>query len=401
MLSSLLAWEVPDRRKDPFMAEQGYLFLPAPYSMPGIGEGVALYGGFNNYLGHSDLFAIQTTGDAEGTLLGLWDLHLIKRRLFVDLTYLDFSKTGINQYTTRGMNSGRDDYAVAQADHLQNLIAKTTLSFYERRLEIVGSYVRSSSRTTRLLDPAGQSLYTVTDPKKRRFEQGSLSLIVDLTDDRQDPLRGVRGSMELAKSPRQSDFDPNFTTLSWSLSGYAPILNQHTLALHYQRSDAIVSNPGEESSAAIAEQLGYSNCWPNNCPPDVLSQIRNRQLYNQNGNAQSLGGENRLRAYPEDRFKGAHSELIGTELRWNFTSDRKPVDLFFMKDVRTGVQVALFYELGSVSDERSDLWKERRSTQGVGLRFVMGSGFVYRFDYASGDEGQQMVIFVSYPWEAL
>ncbi|MGE4295035.1 MAG: hypothetical protein AB7E49_04980 [Campylobacterales bacterium] len=395
----LLAWEVPDRRKDQFVAEQGYLFMPAPYSMPGIGEGVAFYGGFNNYLGQSDLFGVQTVGDAEGTLLGLWDLHLIKRRWFVDVTYLNFSKTGINQYSVRGMDSSSDDYAVAAMDRFENLIIKNTLAFDERRFEISAEYVRQRFRLTELLDADGNLLSSIDDPKLRSGENISLRVLWDLTDDRQDPLRGVRMGAELSKSPRSSSADPDFYTLGLNVAGYIPVGRQSTWVWSYMASQANVSARGELDRAAIAANLGYG-CYPA-CSQAALEQIENEYLYNRYGNAKDLGGENRLRAYPGGRFKGAHSQMIGTELRLNFSAERKPVDFLLMRDIRTGIQLALFHEVGTVAERASDLWSETRSASGLGVRFVMGSGFVYRFDYAVGDEGSQMVIFVSYPWEEL
>ena len=55
-----------------------------------------------------------------------------------------------------------------------------------------------------------------------------------------------------------------------------------------------------------------------------------------------------------------------------------------MKDVRTAVQVSLFYELGSTADLRSDLGKTMRDSYGFGLRIVTASGVVLRGDLAFG-----------------
>jgi len=69
-----------------------------------------------------------------------------------------------------------------------------------------------------------------------------------------------------------------------------------------------------------------------------------------------------------------------------------------MKDIRTAFQIALFYELGTVTDRRSELWDITRSSYGAGLRMVTASGMVYRVDFASGNEGVQTSIFFQYPW---
>ena len=59
-----------------------------------------------------------------------------------------------------------------------------------------------------------------------------------------------------------------------------------------------------------------------------------------------------------------------------------------MKGVRTGTQVASFYETGSVTRTNSDLGTLNRSNYGIGLRLVTASGFVYRPEVALWEEGQ-------------
>ena len=88
----------------------------------------------------------------------------------------------------------------------------------------------------------------------------------------------------------------------------------------------------------------------------------------------------------------------GAEFRWNLTDENKPFDLLFIRDVRTGVQLAFFYEEGSVADTSEQLWDEKRTSQGAGVRLVTSSGFVYRFDLATGQEGREVILFVDYPW---
>ncbi len=400
LLSSALllnAYDLPDRRKDQFLSEKGYLVIPAPYSMPGIGEGYVLYGGLNNYLGNTDLFAMKTNGDAEGELLGAWDVHVIPRTLFFDITYLNFSKTGINSYASRGMDSGKDDYSVAVFDSMESLSVDSTLSFWERRLEVQLSHYRQSVRMTSLKNPDGSLLAEFADPQTRFSSNWNIQMLLDLTDDRQDPREGIRFYMQGYRANPDTRFDPDYYTLTWNTTAYIPVFNQSTLALHYQRSDAYITREGEVDFNAVAAELGYDCSL--GCSSAIENEIHNRMAYNRYGNATSLGGEGALRSYPGDRFTGAHSQLLGAELRFNFSAEREPIDIFFMKDIRTGLQLAVFHEVATVTDLRRELWDTTRSSSGVGLRLIMGSGFVYRFDYASGDEGGEMTIFVSYPWE--
>jgi hypothetical protein len=39
-----------------------------------------------------------------------------------------------------------------------------------------------------------------------------------------------------------------------------------------------------------------------------------------------------------------------------------------------------------------------RSSYGLGLRLISASGFVYRADYATGDEGSEVSVIFSYPF---
>jgi outer membrane translocation and assembly module TamA len=75
-----------------------------------------------------------------------------------------------------------------------------------------------------------------------------------------------------------------------------------------------------------------------------------------------------------------------------------PFDYFIWKDVRTSVQLAFFAETGSVEDLRSELGDTFRSSYGMGLRLISGSGFVYRLDIATGDEETETIVIFGYPF---
>ena len=51
-----------------------------------------------------------------------------------------------------------------------------------------------------------------------------------------------------------------------------------------------------------------------------------------------------------------------------------------------------------MADIASDLWKEKRTSTGIGTRLVTGSGFVYRLDFATGKEGGSTIVIFDYPW---
>ncbi len=101
------------------------------------------------------------------------------------------------------------------------------------------------------------------------------------------------------------------------------------------------------------------------------------------------------------RYRGAHTRFFGTEFRWNLTDEKTPFNIWFLKDIRTAFQIAFFYEIGSIADHEEDLFEETRNSVGVGFRAAMASGFIFRFDVATGEEGSEFVIFFDYPWTFL
>ncbi len=388
---------IPERRGAQFLNEQGYLVIPAPYSLPGIGEGVSYFSSFNNYLGNTDIFAMKIDGDVGGTMLGLWDIFLIDKRLFIDLTYHDFDKAAITNYSARGLDTAADDYSILETDQLRSSSLKATLSFFERRLELIGKYSKEESRLTAIKNPDGTLIQNLSNVEPTQNTHRSFIATLDLTDDRQNPIRGIRTEIQYQKSDARSDFDPDYFTMHYNITGYIPINGKSTLALNAFRSDAVVTRTGELDKTLIAQELGF-DC-SSGCSDTIQSVIDNRYQQNLLGTAQGMGGSTRLRSYPGNRFLGAHAEAVGIEYRWNLAAERKPFNLYFMKDIRTGMQFAFFHEIATVADDRKDLWRSTRSSSGIGARFIMGSGVVYRFDFAAGDEGSEISIIVDYPWE--
>lgn len=66
-VTSSAAIELPDRRKDQFLTDPGYYLVPAPYSIPGLGDGFIIIGAMTNVRQtHTDLYGFATTGDIKG-----------------------------------------------------------------------------------------------------------------------------------------------------------------------------------------------------------------------------------------------------------------------------------------------------------------------------------------------
>ena len=67
------------------------------------------------------------------------------------------------------------------------------------------------------------------------------------------------------------------------------------------------------------------------------------------------------------------------------------------KGTFAGLQLAFFYEQGTVSPDKASLWKNMRSSYGVGTRFIFNT-LIVRIDRGFGKEGSESTLFVGYPF---
>jgi len=391
----------PVRRKDQFPKDFGYAAFPYPYSLPGIGSGLGLVGGASNIAGtYTDAYAMIFTGDVRGTALGVTDIHIVPRTLILDLGYGTISEATIHSYSQRGMNTNKYDYRLIEFGDTQYYGGRLTATFIERRFEVYGAWYEGSMKLKSIMDKDGNVIIQSTDATKEHGHTMMVGTRLDLTDDYADPRKGIRFDVTRSASP-PSDSGPDFYVMDYNTTAYIPLGRRSTWAFNLLRSDAVVTRTGETSSAKLQtlQGLDCSSITDTEKQKFCYEVIDNMIANNTYGTATTLGGFSRLRAYSQGRYKGAHTLFYGTEVRWNLTDERTPIDIFIMKDIRTAIQLSLFYEAGSVTDTRSELGKIMRDSYGIGLRIVTASGVVFRGDLGFGREGVSPEIFIGYPWE--
>jgi hypothetical protein len=414
-LTLLVTWVVPDvfagpikRRRPQFTKDYaGYIVLPGPYSIEGIGKGIIFFAAYNNVAGtYTDLFADYLTGDLKGGGAGIAELHIIPRRLFLDLTFQILEEAGLQSFRLRGMDTSGDDYVSVGMEDVVYTGGRLTLSFWERMFELYALGYDGSFKVASLKVPDASVAADTTDPAKDHFNLFGPGFTLDLTDDRIDPRRGIRFDTYLSWSLPGDDFSAEYRVLDTNLTGYVPVGKQSTWVLNYFRSGATVSRKGETDPSVIAGELGLDcsliadPAGRAQCQSAVDLYINNMIAASRYGYATSLGGRSRLRSYPDERFNGAHAAFFGTEFRWYVTDEFTPFDLKMLRDIRTAVQLAFFYEVGTFSETSGGLWDRTRDSFGTGLRVVNASGLIYRLDYATGKEGASLTVIVNYPWEA-
>lgn len=391
-----------DRRKEQFETSFAYAVFPLPYSLPGIGKGISLVGGTMNIANtYTDAYGILYGGDVEGAAVGLADIHIIPRTLILDVGGGGVNKASIQNFRERGMNTNKDNYLLFDVDNSEYFGGRLTATFLERRFEMYGAWYGGASKLRSIRDKDGKVIVEAHNASRQSSHTTIFGTRIDLTDDYDDPRRGARLAVTRSSSP-PSDSGPDFSVMDYNMTAYVPMASRNTWAFNYLRSDAIVSSKGETDPAKIQTQRGINCSDPALTPQqqqycaDAVNLVIANNTY---GTATSLGGFDRLRSYSQGRYRGAHTLFYGTEFRWNLTEEAKPFDLFIMKDIRTSVQLAAFYEIGSTADLRDDVGKTWRKSYGIGFRMVTASGVVFRGDIADGHDGITTAIFIGYPWE--
>ena len=338
---------------------------------------------------------VGISGGVTGLISAISDIPLWPETLLLDLTSINISKGSQKSYRDRSMDSDSNDYLITELSDTTLVGGRLILTLFDRMFEIFSIQYDIDSTISAIRDNQENLLYE----KNQNFEGETRTIgsQIDWTDDRIDPRKGFRLTYTFNDSPATNQDSPDYYVVGYNVTSYIPLLSKSTFAFNWFRSRATVRKEGNtDLDSLVATETATCH---SNCDSTTINELAtNQQATNRYGSAGSLGGASRLRSYSGSRYSGAQLEFRATEFRWNLSDEKTPFDLYLIKDIRTGIQLAFFYEEGSVADVENDLWKEKRSSQGAGVRLVTSSGFVYRLDMATGQEGQEVILFVDYPW---
>lgn len=400
LFSSAASAELVERRKDQFGRDFGYYLYPIAGEIPGMGRAAGVGASVLNMRdGDTDFTGYYVRGDIKATGAALLDYHIVPQRLIFDIGYNDY-RVAATAYK-RGIDSDPTDVIYPKVEGAY-LLGQMTLTFDQRRYEIFARMLSGRHRLLDVLDKNKQAFAGV-DTSMDSGNSYSLGGTLDLTDDRVDPRNGVRlefsSRLPNGRNPDMSEYFVN----DYNLTGYLPTRKWDTLVFNLFYSRAHVTHEGLTDYALLQQRHGL-NCTQYPAGPDrTACQSTEAKLLegmlanNQHGTATSLGGTQRLRSYDNGRFYAGQALSYGAEYRWNLTDERTPFDIYVAKGVRTGIQLAAFWERGMVADEFDKLFKEGRQSYGIGARVVL-SGVIIRFDLAHGREGMQSQLWITYPW---
>lgn len=393
--------EMVERRKDQYGRDFSYYLYPIVGEIPGLGK-AAGFGTSVLNMGDSDadFTGYYVRGDFNATGAALLDYHILPQRLTFDVGYNDY-QVAPRAYN-RGINSDPLNVIYPKFEGAY-LLGQTTLTFDQRRYEFFARLLNGRNRLLGILDKDYQSFSGVDDSWKY-VESVTLGSTFDLTDDRLDPRKGVRFELASRLPIDQGGQDTSqYFVNDYNLTGYVPMRNWDTLVFNLFHSRAYVTREGLTDYTQLQQRYGLNcNQYPagpvrDGCLAAEAKLLAGTLGNNQYGTATPLGGTQRLRSFDNGRFYAGQSLSYGVEYRWNLTDEHTPFNIYVAQGVRTGIQLAAFWERGTVSDYTDDLLKNGRTSYGIGARLIL-SGVIIRFDLAHGDEGAQTQLFITYPW---
>ena len=391
-----------ERRQDQFDKTPGLFVVPAPYAIPGIGNGLFVIGYLGNIAETSaDVFGMGFVGDGQGFFASVDELFVIPEWSYLALTQGRMARFGQNVYSSRGMKSEKNDFNIYVGEDFTFYNFEVVFTHFERRIELAYGFNGGNGKFVEIKDYEGELVQKLGSPIEVDFAQKHVQLKIDLTDDYGDPRDGLNIRILRDRFPSVNQ-GAAFDSMTFALTYYLPIPENNTWAFHYFRSDARVRQEGNTDLESLKTTQGFYACGGYAaCEAATLKSAQNRLNANKNGSSKSLGGADRLRSYPLSRYQAAHTLFYGTELRWNFSTENTKLDYWLLQDVQQALQAVFFWEQGSVAEEVGEIGETIRSSYGTGIRLVTKSGSVYKFEVASGDEGAEMILFFEYPWIGL
>ena len=390
-----------ERRKT-FDSEIAWFIFPVVGSIPGVQDFYGLGGTVSGIGGsESDITAISLRGKAEYfdddfqiDILSIFDIPLFTERLTFTWFSTKISNAGWPE-GQRGIDSDPDSMYYLLASRVEASGGELSVNIFDNQLEAYYGYTDAAVKPYGLVDPNGtfynaQNAGIIESPRGYRY-----GLYLDDTDNRRDPRIGYRFQYEKWRQPSSREGNSEYYQEDFNLSGYIPVLseNKGVLVLNqFFGSSTVLKKGTVDQSQFVCDNTAKPGCQA------ILNELYARRVAEaENGKATSLGGTNRLRGYRTNRFYDSYTNFRGVEFRWYVHEVQKAFNYILEKGTFAGLQLALFYEEGTVSPDKGSLWKNMRTSYGAGTRFLFNT-IIVRIDRGFGEEGGQTTFFVGYPF---
>lgn len=388
-----------DRRDRP-PAEFSYFLYPIAGSIPGVqdfyglGLTAASIGG-----SEMDVTAVRLNGpteyfdgDFQIDIVTVLDIPLFTERLTFSYFYTSISNGGWPE-GERGINSDPDSKYVLLATGVYAGGGELSLNLMDNQFEIYYGTVDANVTPYGVVDPNG-TFYNAEETDLAKTPTAyRYGLYWDDTDDRRDPRLGYRVQYEKTGVPSSRGEVSAFFQEDYNLTAFIPVLSdlKGVLVLNQFFSAATVTERGTVKKDRYTCGAGA----PAGCQA-MLDQLYERQLAEaNNGKATSLGGTQRLRGYRTNRFFDTYTNFRGVEFRWYIAEIKESFNFVVEKGILTGLQLATFYEEGTVSPNRAEIWNNFKQSYGLGFRALFNT-IVFRADQGFSNEGSETSVYVGY-----
>ena len=390
-----------ERRKT-FESELSWFVYPVVGSIPGVQDFYGLGGTVSGIGGsESDITVISLRGKAEYfdddfqiDIFSIFDIPLFTNHLTFTWFSTKIRNAGWPE-GERGIDSDPDSMYYLLASEVDASGGEISVNVLANQLEFYYAYSDASVKPYGLVDPNGtfyntQNAGIIESPRGYRY-----GLYLDDTDNRRDPRIGYRFQYEKWGQPSSRAGNSEYFQEDYNLSGYIPVLSEGKGVLvlnQFYGSSTVIKKGTIDQSQFFCNNIEAPGCQA------ILDELYARQVAEaENGKATSLGGTNRLRGYSTNRFYDSYTNFRGAEFRWYVHEVQQAFNFFLEKGTFAGLQLAFFYEQGTVSPDKASLWKNMRSSYGAGTRFIFNT-IIVRIDRGFGKEGGETTFFVGYPF---
>ena len=283
----------------------------------------------------------------------------------------------------RGIDAEADDFSYILLSQSNFRGVEISLYFFEKQLEIYYNLTNGEVEPLGFVDTSGDFFSANSAKVNSRSDGGRWGIYLDDTDSRRDPRIGYRIQYERYNFPSSRGEAPAFYQNDYNLTGFIPLTKN--------KKGVFVLN--QFYSEAVVTQAGTVQPNTDRNSDDQEQAEKEAKL----GNATALGGALRLRGYPQGRFFDSYTNFQGIEFRYYLLEKEKSFDWIVEKGVYTSMQLAVFYEQGTVAPNAGELWRNIKNSYGFGTRIVLSS-FVFRLDVGFSEEGSETTVFFGYPF---
>ena len=357
--------------------------------------------------------AFHTKNDSSRVWVGAYDIEMPgTNRLYLspELYYSHYSNvrayiSGNPDFPSQqsGTNDSHpDNYVMGEGDNLNvRLLFRYVLPIGFGKEEIVNRYTTQdgflkenviknrgwnpfkTGRSYFIIEPffADQRIEFPSDTRSLRSNGIRLELRHDNTDFVLNPTRGSRQMLVVSRDFGLFKSDNPWTHWEFDYRKYislgeSQLFHQQVLAFNFVISD--------------------TPTWNTMASPNGAILIKNRPPYYEGS---SLGGWERMRAYPDNRFNNQSAIYYGLEFRmipqWNPLSS---LSFAGIPEIDWW-QWVLFAEVGRVAGglELDNLHRNMQTDFGFGLR-VYSEGLVGRVDFAFASESWAVLAMIGHPF---